>query len=289
QSARRVEAALERYLPSVSTPPARLHEAMRYSTLGGGKRLRGVFVLAAAALAGAPPAAADAAAAAVEMIHAYSLIHDDLPCMDDDDLRRGKPSCHIAFGEGLAVLAGDALLTRAAELLAELDQLGAEPAAALACARALLNAASSAGMAGGQALDLAAEGAQPTAEALHAIHRWKTGALFRGSLVAGARLGRLADKETDALVRYADAFGLAFQITDDLLDVTGDAAVMGKRTGADAKRGKATFPALYGLERSAALAREQVALALAALSELPPSDETRALAHIVEQLTARRA
>ncbi|HHW14192.1 MAG TPA: hypothetical protein GXX28_04565 [Firmicutes bacterium] len=267
--ARRIEAALAAALPPAEAPPGLLHQAMRYATLGGGKRLRGFLVLLAAEAVGGRPEPVLPAACAVELIHAYSLIHDDLPCMDDDDWRRGRPSAHRVFGEALALLAGDALLTLAFETLVSGGRRAGLPSELLVRAVGeLALAAGSLGMVGGQTEDLLAEGRPADLAGLTEIHRRKTGALIRasvrlGALLSGAHAGRLA-----ALTRYAEALGLAFQITDDLLDVEGDAAKTGKAVGRDAALAKATFPALLGVEGARQQAREAVAGAREALTEL---------------------
>ena len=256
----RVEQALARVLPAAEGRQRRLHEAMRYAVLNGGKRVRAMLVYWSGDTLGAPPGHADAPAAAVELIHAYSLVHDDLPCMDDDDLRRGMPTCHRAFDEATALLCGDALQTLAFEVLAGANNgLAAEQRAAMV---ATLAAASGAqGMAGGQAIDLAAVGATLDLEHLEDMHLRKTGALIR----AAARLGALAapavsDDDLARLDDYGRCVGLAFQIQDDILDVEGDTATLGKTRGADVARGKPTYPTLLGLDgarrKAAALHRE---------------------------------
>jgi geranylgeranyl diphosphate synthase, type II len=239
---------------------------MRYSLLAGGKRLRPVLVIAAAALYGAPAERVMPAACALEMIHTYSLIHDDLPCMDDDDLRRGRPTNHKVYGEALATLAGDALLTMAFELLARQALVdGVAPHHAAAVVAEVAAAAGAAGMVGGQVEDIAWEGRGASAEQLKRIHRLKTGALFRASLVAGAGLCGASAAELAALRTYAHHFGLAFQIQDDVLDVVGDAAKTGKGVGRDVKHGKSTYVSHYGLEGARQAARAEVAAACAAL------------------------
>jgi len=252
----RVEAALAARLPPAATPPARLHEAMRYAVLGGGKRIRPLLVYAAGAVVGAPAEALDDAACAVELIHAYSLVHDDLPAMDDDDLRRGRPTCHRAYDEATAILVGDALQTLAFEVLSAAP--GA-PASRLAMVETLAAASGSRGMAGGQAFDLAAVARELTLVELERLHIHKTGALIRASV----RLGTLGAPAADpgvvrSLDRYAKCIGLAFQIQDDILDVEGDPALIGKTRGKDAAHHKPTYPALLGL----AGAREKCALLL---------------------------
>jgi len=243
ERAERIEAVLERALPAASEPPERLHAAMRYATLGGGKRLRPLLAYAAGELTDADTAAVDAPAAAVELIHAYSLIHDDLPCMDDDDLRRGKPTCHVAFDEATALLAGDALQSLAFAVLAR-----GSTATAAACAR-LAAAAGSRGMAGGQAIDLAATGTQQDDAALASMHRLKTGALIGAAVHLGAQCGRaLTAEEARLLDGFVQAVGLAFQVVDDILDVEGTTQSLGKTAGKDAAQGKATFVAILGLD-----------------------------------------
>ncbi|KAF0807609.1 geranylgeranyl pyrophosphate synthetase [Alcanivorax xiamenensis] len=246
----RLEQALRHYLPDPARSDApRLAEAMRYAVLAGGKRIRPLLVYAACQLSGGTPAQADAPATAVELIHAYSLVHDDLPAMDNDDLRRGQPTCHRAFDEATAILAGDTLLTMAFELLGD---AGDYPAATrVGMVRALAGAAGAAGMAAGQMQDMEAEGRLQQVAALERMHYLKTGRLITASL----HLGYLAANRPDpaleqALLGFGDAIGLAFQIQDDILDVTVDTAQLGKPSGSDEKQGKSTFPALIGLEAS---------------------------------------
>lgn len=258
------EAALDRYLPAPTQLPTRLHEAMRYSVLGGGKRVRPALVYATAEALSIPQTAVMAAACAVEMIHAYSLIHDDLPAMDDDDLRRGRPTCHKAFDEATAVLAGDALQTLAFEILTTDTHLPPDPAIRLSLVRLLAQATGTAGMAGGQALDLAAEGQIADLTTITDIHARKTGALIRVSvLLAAACKPNLSLADHEALDRYARCVGLAFQIQDDLLDIEGDPAILGKATGADLALQKLTYPAVVGIQEAhakvAALHRETLA------------------------------
>jgi geranylgeranyl diphosphate synthase type II len=285
---RRVDEALDRLLPPIdpgpeAACPARLAEAMRYSVLGGGKRLRPVLALLAAEACGADPAEALPAACALEIVHTYSLIHDDLPAMDDDDLRRGRPTCHRAFDEATAILAGDGLLTLAFEIVAR----HVRPAeAAAACVRALAEAAGPEGMVGGQMADLEAEGRDDaTVERLEAIHRRKTGALLRAALRMGAAAAGAPEASVRALEAYGRAVGLAFQIVDDLLDVRGDESKLGKRVGKDSGLGKWTDPGLLGIEGSAARAAELAAEAVAALEPLGArADRLRALAwHLLER------
>ncbi len=264
--AARAELALERALPGVDQQPTKLHAAMRYGVLGGGKRLRPTLVYASAAALGVDNAALDLPAAAVEIIHAYSLIHDDLPAMDDDELRRGKPTCHIAYGEAEAILAGDALQALAFEVLAAQSHWPAQ--AQLAMLRLLANACGSRGMAGGQAIDLAAVHQQLTLAELERMHRYKTGALIQAAVLLGALAAGCVESmsEYSALSRYGFALGFAFQIQDDVLDVLGDTEVIGKPQGSDSARGKPTFPALVGIDESCRLARTHQRLAIEALA-----------------------
>jgi farnesyl diphosphate synthase len=263
----RVEEALARFLPSREIAPARLHDAMRYSTLGGGKRVRSMLVFAAGSLADAPEARLDVAASAVEMIHAYSLIHDDLPCMDDDVLRRGKPTCHVEFDEATALLAGDALQSLAFQLLAE-HPLAADARAQLAMLHLFAVACGSRGMAGGQAIDLDAVGRSLTLPELEYMHILKTGALIRASVLLGGHCGGLAPDELDRLDRYGKCVGLAFQVVDDILDEEGDAATLGKTAGKDKAAGKPTYTSLLGLPQARELAEELLGQALDVLHPL---------------------
>jgi geranylgeranyl pyrophosphate synthase len=264
-----VEVAINRLLPPAETPPGRLHEAMRYSMLAGGKRLRPVLVVAAAEVfsenGGADPLAA---AVAVECVHTYSLIHDDLPCMDNDDLRRGRPTAHKAFDEATALLAGDALLTHAFALLAV--EYAAEPALAQALVRELGEAAGSRRLVGGQMADLLAEKKDGTSPGeLSFIHLNKTAAMIEAALVMGGMCGRASDRSLDGLRRAGRELGLAFQIVDDVLDATATSAALGKTAGKDARAGKATFVALYGIDGSKRFAEEHSRAAASALRELP--------------------
>lgn len=248
-----IEQALAHAVSAADAAAGRLLEAMRYSLLGGGKRLRPVLALAACEAVGGPLEAAMGFACAIEMIHTYSLIHDDLPCMDDDDLRRGRPTNHKIYGEAIATLAGDALLTDAFWLLAK---SAAPPAALLAAVAELAAAAGSAGMVAGQAIDLLGEGRTMTMEELEYLHRRKTGALFIAAVRGGARLGGAGEAQLEALEAYARALGLAFQVIDDILDVEASTEQMGKRTGKDLAHGKNTYPRLIGLDQSWRFARE---------------------------------
>ncbi len=251
---RRAEAALEARLPPAESIPSRLHEAMRYSVMGGGKRIRPVLVYSAGAAVGVDAERLDAAACSVELIHAYSLVHDDLPAMDDDDLRRGRPTCHKAYDEAIAILAGDGLQALAFQVLARDQTLQATPAVQVKLIERLAVAAGSRGMVGGQALDLAAVGSELSIAELELMHIHKTGALIRTSVLMGALCGE--DVDSDALERldhYGKCIGLAFQIQDDILDVVGSTETLGKRPGADEARGKPTYVSHLGLEG----AREQ--------------------------------
>jgi geranylgeranyl pyrophosphate synthase len=264
----RVEQALKRALNAEAAPPTRLQAAMSYSVLNGGKRLRPLLVYITGEAFGAQAPDLDSPAAAVELIHAYSLIHDDLPAMDDDDLRRGRPTCHKAFDEGTAILAGDALQALAfAVLSAHANGLG--DATRVRMLSVLAEAIGTRGMAGGQAVDLEAAGQPPDATGIEQMHRLKTGALIRASVELGALAApNVGEVDRDALRRYGDEIGLAFQIQDDILDVTGDTEVLGKRAGADAAHGKPNYPSVFGLPRARELALEHRDRALAALAGL---------------------
>jgi farnesyl diphosphate synthase len=251
----RVELELDAWLPAETASPQRLHAAQRYSVLGPGKRIRPALVYATAETLGIPLERVDAAACAVELIHAYSLVHDDLPAMDDDDLRRGRPTCHRAFDEATAILAGDSLQVLAFGILARHPGAPADPAARVGMIAALADASGTAGMAGGQALDLEAEGNRLTLAELEHVHALKTGALIRASvLMAAACAPSLVDAQRLALHQFSTAIGLAFQVQDDILDVEGDETLIGKPVGSDEARGLPTYPALVGLEA----ARERV-------------------------------
>jgi len=253
----RLEKYLDATLPPAATHPAHLHEAMRYAVLGEGKRIRPTLVYAGGLAVGADEETLDAPASAIEFIHAYSLIHDDLPAMDDDDLRRGKPSCHCAFGEATAILAGDALQSLAFQVLANNTTTGVTDSTRLKMIKTLALASGSRGMAGGQAIDLAATGQVQNIAELEDMHIHKTGALIRASLVLGALNGTDTDStQLEKLDHYAKCIGLAFQIRDDILDVEGEAATLGKNPGVDQSGEKSTYPALMGLEAAAQRADE---------------------------------
>jgi geranylgeranyl pyrophosphate synthase len=247
----RVQAVLDAALPGAERIPQRLHAAQRYAVLGGGKRLRPLLVYCTCEALGVPAAALDAPAAAVELIHSYSLVHDDLPAMDDDDLRRGQPTTHRAFDEATAILAGDALQVLAFSLLARDRAPGVSADARIKMIRILADASGTEGMAGGQAIDLSAVGHKLDLEALEAMHRLKTGALIRASvLMAAACSPNIGEVKWDALDGYSQDIGLAFQIQDDILDVEGSFEVLGKTVGADAARAKPTYPSILGLEEA---------------------------------------
>lgn len=263
-SQQRVNTALETLLPAPHEPASHLKAAMRYSALNGGKRVRACLVYAASqSVCGKSPAVLDTLASAVELIHAYSLVHDDLPAMDDDALRRGLPTCHIAFDEATAILAGDALQTLAFECLAAADL-----PAALRCELILVlaRASGAAGMVAGQDMDLAAENRQISLEALESLHRHKTGALIRASVRVGALAAGASERQLHALEHYAAAIGLAFQVQDDILDIEGNTAALGKQQGADMALNKSTYPGLLGLENARQHAAQLCNDAIATLS-----------------------
>ena len=267
----RVETALDGFLPAPGTLPANLHGAMRYAVLQGGKRVRPLLVYAAGQALGADDEALDAAASAVECIHAYSLAHDDLPAMDNDDLRRGRPTCHRAFGEAQAILAGDALQSKAFHLLAHAPMGGVAPSARLAMIDLLAQAAGSRGMAGGQAIDLASVGKRLDIAELEDMHIHKTGALIRAAVLLGALCAeRLDEERRHALDHYGKCIGLAFQVQDDILDVTGSTEELGKHAGADRALDKPTYPALLGLAGARERARELHQAAIDSLALFGP-------------------
>jgi geranylgeranyl diphosphate synthase type II len=285
QGAELTDRALEKLIPSAETVPASIHSAMRHSTFAGGKRLRPVLAMQAGfTIAGSLPKGIEKLGAALEMLHAYSLIHDDLPALDNDDLRRGKPTCHVAFGEAIAILAGDALQTRAFEVLAGLD---CPPAATVQIVGLIANAVGTVdGMIGGQVLDLESEHMKPTPELVEAIHRAKTGALIRVSVVAG---GVYAGATADDIVRL-DCFGrkagLAFQIVDDVLDMTVDSEQLGKTAGKDQATEKATWPAVYGIDQSRRDAAQLIDEAFAALD--PYGSHAEGLKAVARYLVERQ-
>ena len=284
---KRVELALDARLPPARRTPARLHEAMRYVTLDGGKRVRASLVYASGEAVGAEDSALDTPACAVELIHAYSLVHDDLPSMDDDALRRGKPTCHIAFDEATALLAGDALQSLAFEILAEDRALTVSAERRAQMITLLAQAAGSIGMAGGQAIDLASAGKAVTIEQLEEMYARKTGALIRASVLLGAyaQAGFGAGIQ-QALEEYSRAVGLAFQITDDILDVEGNAETLGKNPGVDLARSKPTYPQLLGLSEAKVRAKRLHTQALESLA--PLGDNGRTLAELAGFIIERR-
>jgi len=279
----RSETALDRCLPPTTLPPTQLHEAMRYSVLGGGKRVRPLLVYLAGEAVGAELEALDAPAVAVELIHAYSLVHDDLPSMDNDDLRRGRPTCHRVFGEAMAILAGDALQAHALHVITQASAGGLTPAQRLAMVDTLAGASGSLGMAGGQALDLAAVGRRLTLEELESMHLQKTGALIRASVRLGALASASVTEVTLArLDDYARCVGLAFQVQDDILDIEGATETIGKPQGSDAARNKPTYPNLLGLEGAKAVAERLYKDAIAAIEILGAQGENlRAMADYI--------
>jgi farnesyl diphosphate synthase len=262
----RMEAALERFLPAPDIVPERLHRAMRYCVLGGGKRVRPLLAFASGELAGADPARVEVVAAAVEMIHAYSLVHDDMPCMDNDVLRRGKPTCHVEFDEATALLVGDALQPLAFQIIAE-RAVADSPEEQMQMLKMLAMASGSRGMAGGQALDLAGVGKSLSLPELEFMHIHKTGALIRAAVMLGARCGPGLDAQQHArLEHYAKTIGLAYQVVDDVLDCDASTATLGKTAGKDAAQEKPTYVSILGLARARSLAEELRTEAHAALS-----------------------
>lgn len=270
-----VEIYLETALPA-DPEAGQILQAMRYSLLAGGKRLRAILCLAGAEAVGGSAAEVMCCAAALEMIHAYSLIHDDLPCMDDDDYRRGKPTNHKVFGESLAVLAGDGLLTQAMVMLCrpEADAPNRIDAARrLQAAGVIMEAAGYQGMVGGQALDILAEQSVPDYDLVKAIHSRKTGALIRASVTAGGILAGAVAEQVQLLAQYGDKIGLAFQIADDLLDLSGDAAALGKAVGSDAARGKLTYPGVMGFDKAKAKGEQLISQACQLAGQLGPAGQ----------------
>ncbi|MCM1280435.1 MAG: polyprenyl synthetase family protein [Alistipes senegalensis] len=277
-----VETGLDRFLPPASSLPNRLHDAMRYAALGGGKRIRALLVFASGAIFDADESDLAQAAAAIEMMHAYSLVHDDLPCMDNDTMRRGKPTVHVQYGEAGALLAGDALQAQA---FATLSALKADPARIVEMLRILGGAAGSSGMCGGQAIDLAGVGQHFSLPELEQMHRLKTGALFSAAVFIGTLCGRFPNQhEARALTAYAEATGLAFQVVDDILDTTADSATLGKTAGKDAAQQKPTYVSILGLDASKELAgklRQDAVRALGGFDK--KADRLRQLADLIVQ------
>jgi len=266
----RFEEVLKRLLPQADATPQRLHAAMRYSVLEGGKRVRPLLAYAAGELAAATPERVEIAAAAVELIHAYSLVHDDMPCMDDDVLRRGKPTCHVEYDEATALLVGDALQSLAFQLLSE-HRLNDDIAKQLQMVKLLAVASGSRGMAGGQAIDLASVGKQLTLPELEQMHIHKTGALIRAAILLGAHCGDLGQAQLDRLDHYGKCIGLAFQVVDDVLDSEADTATLGKTAGKDADNDKPTYVTLLGVSAAKKMAAELHSEALDALAEFGPA------------------
>jgi farnesyl diphosphate synthase len=281
-----MESALSRLLPPAQVAPARLHEAMRYASLEGGKRVRPLLTFAAGELAGARPERLEVAAAAVELIHAYSLVHDDMPCMDDDVLRRGKPTVHVEFDEATALLVGDALQSLAFQLLAE-HPLADDPRVQLEMVKLLASAAGSRGMAGGQQIDLEAVGKPLTVPELEAMHIHKTGSLIRAAVLLGAACGGALDAALRArLDQYAKTVGLAFQVVDDVLDHDTSTATLGKTAGKDARQGKPTYVSTMGIAGARELAQELRHNALQALE--PLGEGARRLRELADFIVLRK-
>ena len=285
QHKKQVDAALDQLLPGAHKPPQRLNKAIRHSLIDGGKRLRPILVLASAQAVGSETEKLLPFACALECIHTYSLIHDDLPAMDDDDLRRGRPTCHKQFDDATAILAGDALLTMAFELAAR-PIIGVSPSDSLAMVVQLAQDAGIHGMVGGQMMDMQAEDKAVELAELQYIHIHKTGALLRSSCMSGACLGGGSKEQIKKIKRYGEAIGLAFQIADDILDVVGDSKLLGKTTGQDQQHAKATYPALMGLGQAREEAENLIAEALNCLEDFPASaDPLRAIARYITERT----
>ena len=281
-----VEAALSGFLPEADAIPRKLHEAMRYTVLGGGKRVRPLLVYASGALFDAEPSALARAACALEMIHVYSLVHDDMPCMDDDALRRGKPTVHVAYDEATALLVGDALQAQAFELLA--SNVALPPARQIAMLQLLARAAGSRGMCGGQAIDLDSVGLALTRQQLEQMHQLKTGALLHASVLLGALCGKdLEAPERAALDAYSKAIGLAFQVVDDILDATADSATLGKTAGKDAADNKPTYVSILGMEQAKTLAEQLRREAIDALA--PFGEQALRLRELADLIVQRKA
>lgn len=283
EKAELVDASLKQLVPSEHAYAQVLFDSMRYSLFAGGKRLRPILLMAAADAVGAAGSNYLQAACSLEMIHTYSLIHDDLPAMDDDDYRRGKPTNHIVYGEGMAILAGDALLTAAFEVC--LSQPGVQPAVLLEVTKEVARAAGAVGMVGGQAVDLLSEGKTLDAQTLQFMHQAKTGALFRAAIRSGAILAGASATQLEQLTIYAEKFGLAFQITDDILDVVGTQEKIGKPVGSDVRNHKATYVTIYSLEGANRLAQQAVDQALASLQDF--GSEADILRSLVKHLLNR--
>ena len=281
-----MEAVLQRFLPAADIAPQRLHQAMRYSVLGGGKRVRPLLAFAAGEFAQADPARLEVVAAAVEIIHAYSLVHDDMPCMDDDDLRRGRPACHVEYDEATAMLVGDALQPLAFQIMSE-NAVADNAMEQIEMLKMLAAASGSRGMVGGQAIDLASVGKALSLPELEFMHIHKTGALIRAAVVLGARCGRaLGADELGRLDRYAKTVGLAFQVVDDVLDCDASTATLGKTAGKDAAQDKPTYVSILGLSRARALAGELRDEAHAALSSF--GEKAARLREVADYIVLRK-
>ena len=283
---KRTEAALDRWVPAESLDPSTIHRAMRYSLFAGGKRIRPLLAIAAAEAVADAPAGIESAACPLELIHTYSLIHDDLPALDNDDFRRGRPTCHKVFGDAMAILAGDALLTLAFEVLAKLENVDAERRIRLVSELATASGTVG-GMIGGQVNDIEGEGKQPVAHLLESIHRAKTGALLRASVRIGGIYAGATSSQLAALSNYGEHVGLAFQIVDDVLDVEQSSETLGKTAGKDAQQHKITFPAVYGLERSREMAEEERLAAHLALACF--DDRGERLKQLADKIVRRNA
>ncbi len=281
-----VDAALDRWVPPETENPATIHGAMRYSLFAGGKRIRPLLAIAAAQAVSDAPVGIESCACALEMIHTYSLIHDDLPALDNDDFRRGRPTCHKVYGDAMAILAGDALLTLAFEVLARMEH--ADAAGRIELVRELATASGTVGgMIGGQVNDIEGEGKHPTAHLLESIHRAKTGALLRASVRMGAIYAGASSDQLAALSSFGEHIGLAFQIVDDILDVEQSSEALGKTAGKDAAQKKITFPAVYGIERSREMAEEERLAAHLALQ--PFDDRAQRLKELADLVVRRQA
>jgi geranylgeranyl pyrophosphate synthase len=278
----RVHDKLDRVLPSADTSPTILHSAMRYAVLGGGKRIRPVLVYATGEALNVSPVSLDAPAAAIELMHAFSLVHDDLPAMDDDDLRRGRPTTHIKFGEANAILAADAMQPLAFKVLATDADMDCSPLSRLRIIDLLANACGSTGMTGGQAIDIQAEGKQLAADELENMYQLKTGLLLRTSVLAAAYCAEADQRTTDNLTHFIDCVGLAFQIRDDILDIEGTTDTIGKPQGSDQDRSKATWPALFGMQEAKQKTQDLLAEAMSSLAGLgSAADGLREVAHYI--------
>lgn len=281
-----INKALDSLLPREDEFPQRLHKAMRYSVFAGGKRIRPILCLASAEVFGKPDNNVMNMACAIELIHTYSLIHDDLPAIDNDDLRRGMPTCHKVFGEATAILAGDALLTKAFQIASQPSAVSHQAAALIKAIHEIAAAAGSTGMVGGQVVDIESEGKEVAFPILEYIHIHKTGKLILVSCRAGAIMANARDKELEAIMRYGEAIGLAFQIADDILDVEGNREDVGKNIGGDVKKGKATYPSILGIDESKKRANELVDIAITSLKGF--DEKAEPLREIARYIVERR-